>query len=70
MGEHDVTDASGFNVEARPLCPFCSKTFGDEMIDAYYGASMSCSTCGPEPYGHIDITCDGCGRLVYRKEYG
>lgn len=66
----DAVDPHGFNAERRPLCPFCSKPFGDDMIEAYYGASGGYESSGPEPYGHVDITCDGCNRLIYRKEHG
>lgn len=67
----DVDD-DGFVKGSRPLCPFCSKPWSKEMVqvlDLY--ASEGCDTCG---YGGgidgtVDITCDGCGRLIYRKEF-
>lgn len=65
--EEAALDPHGY-AEVRPLCPFCSKPFGDQMIDIYHGASTGYESSGPEAYGHVDITCDGCGKLIYRKE--
>lgn len=66
----DELDASGFNAASRPLCPFCSKPWGDAMVDRFAECSLE--------FGYyddvervdltIDITCDGCERLIYRKE--
>ena len=67
-----ILDAEGFAVGARPLCPFCSKAWSDSMIEALdLQASAGCDTCGYGGYieGRIDITCSGCGRLIYRKEF-
>ncbi len=56
----------------KPLCPFCSKPWSDEMVRVLHlYASEGCSTCGhgSEISGVVDITCDGCNRLIYRKEF-
>ncbi len=58
---------------ARPLCPFCSKPWTDDMIrvfdiDAQHGEGSY--DFGPEDQrATIDITCTSCERLIYRKEY-
>lgn len=57
-------DVHGFNVEARPLCPFCSKPFGDDMIDDWVESAEYES--GSETSA-VEIVCDGCKRLIYRK---
>lgn len=55
----------------RPLCPFCSKPWSDDMVRVYdVVTSAGCETCG---YGStveatIDITCNSCNRLIYRKQ--
>ena len=63
-------DGDGFAKGARPLCPFCSKPWSAHMMDqaveasaeeGYYGGIESISAV-------IDIHCDGCARLIYRKE--
>lgn len=68
----DATDEAGFNVSARPLCPFCSKPWSDGMMDVYVSSGGGgCETCGygGEGSATIDIVCDGCSRLIYRKEF-
>lgn len=68
----DEVDEHGFNVAARPLCPFCSKPWGDRMLelldlsvtnDGYYPGDQDYTVAMT-----IDIECDGCERLIYRKE--
>jgi hypothetical protein len=54
----------------RPLCPFCSKEWSDDMIDIEASASMACSTCASEVGGSVKIKCGGCNRLIYEKEFG
>lgn len=55
-----------------PLCIWCSKPWSEEMVqvlirseieEGYYGGVDSCDTTV-----NIDVVCDGCDRLVYRKE--
>jgi hypothetical protein len=62
-------DAAGFF--ARPLCPFCSKPWSDEMIQIFdISHSAGCDTCGhgSKTTVTINITCDGCKRIIYSKE--
>lgn len=63
----------GFAPGARPLCPFCSAPWTDEMITVlnktevergYYEGDID----GVDTSTKIDITCSGCKRLIYRKE--
>lgn len=66
----DEVDETGFNAAARPLCPFCSARWTDKMMDVYIEeGDGGCPTCGPDPATvTIDITCEACDRLIYRKE--
>jgi hypothetical protein len=63
-------DDAGFAVGARPLCPFCSKPWGDGMMDLFERCHVATGYYGdPEDIeATIDITCDGCNRTIYRKE--
>jgi hypothetical protein len=70
MADTAELDADGFAKGARPLCPFCSKPWTGRMMDLEYGAAQYYESCGCESYGTLDITCDGCNRLIYRKEWG
>jgi hypothetical protein len=65
-----VIDADGFAVGSRPLCPFCSKPWTAEMMQMLEACSVNLGYYGdPESVDlTIDITCDGCARLIYRKE--
>lgn len=70
LGPEEIPDEHGY--VARPLCPFCSKPWGDAMMDVYVSSGGGgCDTCGygGEGSATIDIECDGCGRLIYRKEF-
>jgi len=56
----------------RPLCPFCSKPWTDDMIKVLdVSQSGGCDTCGhgATTTATVDITCDSCKRLIYRKEF-
>lgn len=63
----------GFAPGARPICVFCSAPWSDEMIkvediDASHGHGSY--DIGPENQrATVDITCDTCNKLIYRKEY-
>lgn len=55
-----------------PLCIWCSKPWSDDMVKVlasseieygYYGDVDAVNTTI-----NIDVVCDGCHRLVYRKE--
>lgn len=55
---------------AKPLCPYCSEPWTDEMIrlevDEYGGL---CPSCGPEsPDIILEIICSKCKKLIYKKE--
>lgn len=65
-------EIDGFAPGARPLCVFCSAPWTDEMIKVlasteiehgYYGVIE-----GVDVSFNIDIECEGCKRLIYRKE--
>ena len=58
--------------EFRPLCPFCSAPWTDDMVkveDTY--ASRGCDTCGygAEITGTVTIKCSSCNRVIYQKEF-
>lgn len=68
--EEPETDAEGFAPGARPICPFCSKRWTAHMMRMYEDCEIE-----EGYYGGVDgvtltvnITCDGCERLIYRKE--
>lgn len=64
---------SGFQEGAAPICVFCNAPWTEEMIrvfdvDARHGEGSY--DFGPEnETATIDITCENCHRLIYRKEY-
>ncbi len=65
-----VLDDEGFAVGSRPLCPFCSKPWSACMMGRFENSKLDTGYYG-DVYGvetTIDITCDGCERLIYRKE--
>lgn len=68
-----TTVKDGFQSGARPLCPFCSKPWTDDMISVYdIDASHGEGSYdfGPENQrATVDISCSSCNRLIYRKEY-
>jgi hypothetical protein len=63
-------DEAGYT--RRPLCPFCSAPWSDDMVSVMDLSSSGggCETCGygEEVRATVDITCDECERLIYRKE--
>lgn len=65
-----VLDDDGFAAGARPLCPFCSKPWSARMMRLFEECSINTGYYGdPEDVDvTINITCDGCERLIYRKE--
>jgi len=54
-----------------PLCVFCSKPWSSSMMNVEAYASYGCETCGygREITGTVEIHCDHCARLVYKKEF-
>lgn len=63
----------GFADGARPICVFCNAPWTDDMIrvfdiDASHGEG-SCDFGAEDQRATVDITCTGCNRLIYRKEY-
>jgi hypothetical protein len=52
----------------RPLCPFCSAVWTDEMVKVEVDASQCWPSVGVETSSVVDITCHSCGKLIYRKE--
>lgn len=65
-----VLDDDGFAVGARPLCPFCSKAWSARMMNLFADCEVSTGYYGDVEGVDvtIDISCDGCDRLIYRKE--
>jgi len=55
----------------KPLCPFCSAEWTDDMLRVEASASGGCPTCGygSVAYKSIKIVCHSCHRLIYEKEY-
>lgn len=51
------------------FCPFCNDKYTAKMVEDLK-SSEGCDTCewGNEPKGNIDIVCENCKKLVYRKE--
>lgn len=55
--------------ELRILCPFCNAPYTAKMIEEL-DYTIGCDTCGHGggAYGTIEIYCENCERLVYKKE--
>ena len=72
MNDAVKLDDDGFVHGTRPICVFCNAPWTgamikvlaeSEVIDGYYG-----DVEGVDTTATIDITCDNCKRLIYRKE--
>ncbi len=52
------------------LCPYCSAPYTAKM-ETDLDFSQGCETCGHGGgmSGTIEIHCDNCKKLVYKKEY-
>lgn len=61
----------GFQPGARPLCAFCGAQWTDEMVKVRDINAFN----DPEGFGPtneratVDIACEHCHRLIYRKEF-
>ena len=60
----------GSKYELKVFCPFCSSEYTASMLHQleFSEASYTTNCVGEKIYGYIDIVCDNCKRLVYRKE--
>lgn len=63
----------GFAPGARPICGFCNALWTDDMIKVWNQTAIEHGYYEGEVYGvdiktEIDIHCDKCKRLIYRKE--
>lgn len=68
-----MSKTDGFAPGARPICVFCSAPWSDTMIKVFdIDALHGCDSYDFGPYDQkatVDITCDSCQKLIYRKEY-
>lgn len=65
--------ADGFQPGARPVCAFCNAPWTDDMIKVLADSEIEWGYYPGETEGvnvttNIDITCETCKRLIYRKE--
>lgn len=49
------------------VCPYCRKPYTARMEHCLYEAA-GCDTCGGRVEGEIEIYCENCNKLVYKKE--
>ena len=69
MDDRRLPDSAGYVL--RPLCPFCSAPWTDDMIKVEAEAASGCDTCGfgGGTHGEVRINCASCTRLIYIKEF-
>jgi hypothetical protein len=55
--------------ELKILCPFCNTQYTANMEAELESSSEGCATCGYGKHSdiNIEITCDNCNKVVYRK---
>ena len=50
-------------------CPYCNKEYTGNMKTDFENTSSGCESCGEDEHtGSIEIYCEHCGKLVYKKE--
>lgn len=57
--------------EQEILCVWCGRSWDDAMLEVEAEARRGCSTCGygSSTYGTVTITCSGCNKIVYQKDF-
>ncbi len=57
--------------ELKTLCVWCGEVWTANMELEEISISEGCDTCGwgSEASATVEITCDNCGKVVYRKEF-
>ena len=67
----DLLDDGKGGFQVKPLCPFCSEPWADDMVTMFYDEER----WGSDSMGdftavewQLDISCKSCGKLIYRKE--
>lgn len=70
MTDDEQFDDAGFSTAGHPLCPFCSAPWSDSAVRAYdLDAGDHCASGRFYPECcTISISCENCGREMYRKE--
>ena len=70
--ENTEETIDGFAPGARPLCAFCNAPWTDGMVSVLHRTGVETDYYGDPEYvqlqAKIDITCESCNRLIYRKE--
>lgn len=73
MAKRKAEEIDGFAPGARPICVFCNAPWTDDMINIHdIDARHGEGSYDFGPYNQratLDITCESCKRLIYRKEH-